>query len=227
MLDEPGDVVRGRAARKPVEIVEDQRHFALLAQVVHELGQDDIDDAGCADDLRRRREPDTGTDPSEGLEHMRPEHDRVVVVLVDRQPCHRFPACLGRAPAAQQRRLAVARGSRDDDEPQARLGPQAVEETITCDELVPFGRRMKLGFQKARWTRHVLRTNRLLHRGAPRLRTDRLTSVRRLTEIAFTRAIASRRSRVPKTSLEMKVSRCWFSTSYVGVREALLHGSPR
>ena len=39
MIDEPGDALAGRAGRKPVEVIQDQRDLTQIVQLIHQARQ--------------------------------------------------------------------------------------------------------------------------------------------------------------------------------------------
>ena len=62
VIDEPGDAVARRAAREPVEVVENERGVAERGQRVDQLRQEDVDDRARSELLRRRRDGEARAD---------------------------------------------------------------------------------------------------------------------------------------------------------------------
>ena len=118
MVDEPPDTGPGRNARQPVEIIQDERDPTLAVQLVDQTRQNHVNDRRH-DRLRQRRPGNGGACAAERLDHMRPQDDRVVVPLIQRQPPDRVPRGLGLAPRRQQGSLPETRRTSDQAEPQA------------------------------------------------------------------------------------------------------------
>ena len=95
-------------------------------------------------DLAQRRAGGGRVEAERG-DHVRPQHDRVVVALVERHPRDRPPLQLGLAPGGEQRRLAEAGRARDQREAAALAVTQALEEPLARDRLCRDERRMELG----------------------------------------------------------------------------------
>ena len=128
MIDEPGDALAGHAAGKPVEVVQDQRDLTQIVQLVHQARQHHVNDRRRPDHLRRRRQADRRAGPAKRLDHIGPEHHRVVVALVQRQPRDRLPRRLSLPPLRQQGGLPVTRRTCHQAEPQSPTRPEAAPE---------------------------------------------------------------------------------------------------
>ncbi len=94
------------------------------------------------------------------LDHVRPQHDGVVVALVERHPCHRPALRLALAPRRQQRRLAEPGRARDEAEATAAALAQPLEQPLARDRLGRDGRRVQLREQQ---DGSVLTCRQLLH----------------------------------------------------------------
>jgi hypothetical protein len=75
-------------------------------------------------------------------DHVREEHDRVVVARVDPEPGDR--AWVGGGPLREEGRLPIARG-RDDADDGGRLAPEPVDERRSGDQTLTERRRPDLG----------------------------------------------------------------------------------
>ena len=143
MVDEPGDALPRRAAREPVEVIQDQRDLTLPVQLVDQPRQHHADDR-CHDRMRRRRPGDGGAGPAQRLDRMRPQHHRVVVALVQRQPPDGFARSLGLAPRRQQGSLPETRRAGNQSEPAIRPAPQTFQQPLTRNRQLAHRRRMQL-----------------------------------------------------------------------------------
>ena len=141
MIDEPGEALAGHAAGKPVEVVQDQRDLTQIVQLVHQARQHHVHDRCRPDHLRRRRQADGRAGPAKRLDHIGPEHHRVVVALVQRQPRDRLPRRLNLPPLRQQGGLPVTRRTCHQAEPQTRPGPKRLRKPLTRNDLIAHRRR--------------------------------------------------------------------------------------
>ena len=141
MIDEPGDALAGHAVGKPVEVVQDQRDLTQIVQLVHQARQHHVHDRCRPDHLRRCRQADRRAGPAKRLDHIGPEHHRVVVALVQRQPRDRLPRRLSLLPLRQQGGLPVTRRTCHQAEPQTRPGPKRLRKPLTRNDLIAHRRR--------------------------------------------------------------------------------------
>ena len=86
----------------------------------------------------------------ERLDHVRPQDDRVVVALVQRDPRHRPPRGLLLAPRGEQRRLAEPGRAGDERQLRPRAVAQAREQPLARDRLRGHERRVELGDEQDR-----------------------------------------------------------------------------
>ena len=135
VVDEPRDRLARRGARQAVEVVEHERDLVALGERVDQPRQHD---------LAQRRAGGGRVEPERG-DHVRPQHDRVVVALVERHPRDRPPLQLGLPPGGEQRRLAEAGRAGDERQAAALAVAQALEEPLARDRLGRDERRMELG----------------------------------------------------------------------------------
>jgi hypothetical protein len=127
-----------------VEVVEDEDDLGLLGELVDEPRQHHLAH-GRGRDHRHERlpgEPRAGT--AERLDDVRPQHDRVVVALVERHPGDGPAARLVLAPGGEQRRLPEPGRAGDEAEPQAAAVAQPREEPLTRHRLRRHERRVQL-----------------------------------------------------------------------------------
>ena len=104
---------------------------------------------------------------------MRPEHHRVVVALVHRQPRHGPPDRLRLPPRRQQGGLPEARRTSDQAEPQARPVPEPRHKPLPGNHLIAHRRRKQFRRDQDRPPRallHPLAPRRDAHRGRTLLR---------------------------------------------------------
>jgi hypothetical protein len=106
---------------KSMKVVEDERDLALLGQAVDEIRQDGVGDARSTDDFLEARRLERRARSPKRLEHVRPEHDRVVVTVVERDPGDRTPLGFDFAPRTEQGCLAATRRSCHNGEPDSGL----------------------------------------------------------------------------------------------------------
>ena len=119
VVDEPREALARGGAGEPVEVVEHEHELALLGQRVHEPRQHHLEQRRGGDQLGRDRLRERRARAAERLDHVRPQHDRVVVAPVERDPRHGPLARLFLPPRGQQRRLAEPGRARDEAELQA------------------------------------------------------------------------------------------------------------
>jgi hypothetical protein len=79
---------------------------------------------------------------------VRPQHHRVVVALVERDPGDGAVRGLAGAPGGQQRRLAEAGGRGDEAQLEPAPRAQAVEQPVARHGLARHGGRVELGQQQ-------------------------------------------------------------------------------
>ena len=106
--------------------------------------------SGAARQRRERLAGEPRADAAERLDHVRPQHDRVVVALVERHPRHRPRRRLALPPRREQRRLAEAGGARDQAQPAPAALAEPLEQPLARDRLRRDERRMELGDQQDR-----------------------------------------------------------------------------
>ena len=143
MVDEPPDTGAGRDARQPVEVIQDERDLTLAIQLVDQARQDHVHDR-CHDRIRRRRPGHGGAGAAERLDHIGPEHHRVVVALVQCQPRDGLTRGLGLAPRRQQGSLPEARRAGNQREPAVRPAPKTFQKALARNRQLAHRRRMQL-----------------------------------------------------------------------------------
>ena len=119
-VDEPRDTVARGAAGEPVKVVEHQRRIAECAvNALTSSGRRTLTTSADAptSSVGTSRPPSADT-PAQRREHVRPEHDRVVVAFVEAQPRDGPLRRLRVAPGSKERRLA-APGRRGEHRPSA------------------------------------------------------------------------------------------------------------
>ena len=153
VVDEPRDALPRRRAGEPVEVVEHQRQLGLLGELVDEPRQQHLDDRRRGGGRGQRLVREARAGAAQRLDDVRPQHDRVVVALVERDPRHRPPLRLLLAPGREQDRLAEARRAGDERELQPAPSPQPLEQPLARDGLRRDERGMELGDEEDRCVR--------------------------------------------------------------------------
>ena len=143
-------VARACGARDAVEVVEDQDHVAGLGELVDEPRQQHLAQRRRGGRGRERLVRQRRARAGERLDGVAPQHDRVVVAVVEREPCDRALARLALPPGGQQRRLAEAGRAGDEREPAPAAVAQALEQPLALDGLRRHDRRVQLRDEQGR-----------------------------------------------------------------------------
>jgi hypothetical protein len=130
-----------------MEIVEDQRGIADRRQRVDQFRQEHLHDSRLSEHRRRRGHFERRTDTAKGREHVRPQHDGVVVGLVETHPSDRLRRFLELAPLAQEGGLAAAGRGGDDRQLDTGSRAKPLDETVARDRLLPPRGRVQLRHQ--------------------------------------------------------------------------------
>ena len=143
MVDEPPDTGAGRDARQPVKVIQDQCDLTHAVQLVDQARNNHLHHR-CHHRTRRHRVGHGRAGTAQRLDHIRPQHHRVVVALIQRQPPDRFPRGLGLTPRRQQGRLPETRRTSHQRKPAIRPAPKTCHQALPRNRLLPHRRRMQL-----------------------------------------------------------------------------------
>ena len=139
VFDEPGDALEAappesRSKSSRIRVISSRSSSSLTRRGSTTWTRD----SAPASSARRQADPRAG--PAKRLDHIRPQHHGVVVVLVYRQPRHRPPRRLHLAPRRQQGRLPVTRRACHQGDRHSRPAPEPLR-APPRNRLVPQRRR--------------------------------------------------------------------------------------
>ena len=143
------EVDRGKTLpiRHRLKVVEHQSQpGAVRGDRVHQLVDGMFDGAPRHAQALQRTPPEPLPDPIDGSRDIRPEPNRIVVTLVERDP--REGALPALAPGAHRGRLAVARRRRDERQRRALAGIERPQDARPLDLVATRSRGLELGLDQ-------------------------------------------------------------------------------
>ena len=145
------EVDRGKTLpiRHRLKVVEHQSHpVAVRGDRVHQLIDGMFEGAPRHAQALQRTPPEPLPDPIDGSRNIRPQPNRIVVTVVERDP--REGALPALAPGAHRGRLAVARRRRNERQRHAFAGVERLQNARPFDVVATRSRGLELGLDQWR-----------------------------------------------------------------------------